>query len=107
MNPAKRRDLVRSIGGAPGEGSDRPWQDAVNCGVAAVEASCHPYSLVARTKRHSEGEPERAMESANAVGENARMFGNGTGDPRMGELQEERASGAEKEHGFACHVRGQ
>src|SRR5262245_43054826 len=35
------------------------------------------------------------------------MVGNGIGDPRMGQLQEERATGAEKKRGFAYHAPGQ
>jgi hypothetical protein len=44
------------------------------------------------------------MEPANGVDENARVFRNGIGDPRVGELQEQRATGPEKEYGFACHA---
>jgi hypothetical protein len=46
------------------------------------------------------------MEPANGVDENARVFRNGIGDPRVGELQEQRATGPEKEYGFACHAPG-
>jgi len=96
MNPLKRRNLVRSISGASGKAADRLWQVAVNRSMTVVEASCRPNRLIARTERHGEGEPERAVEPANAVDENARMLGNGMGDPRMGKLQEERATGPDE-----------
>ena len=61
-------------------------QDTVNCGMAAMEAPRRPNRLVACTERHSEGEIERAVETANTVDESARMFRDGLGDPRMGKL---------------------
>jgi hypothetical protein len=67
MDPAKSRDLIRSIGGTLGERANRLWQDPANCGMAAVETPSRSNRLIACTEDHCKGEVEGAMEPADAI----------------------------------------
>jgi hypothetical protein len=53
-----------------------------------MQASCRSHRLIERAEDHREHDLESAVETAEGVGKDLGMLGDGGGNPWMGELQQ-------------------
>jgi hypothetical protein len=68
--------------------------------MAPVKPSGDRKRLLGRPKDHCEHHIECPMEASDRVGKDRRLIGDGGGDPRMRQLQQQGAAGAEENSRF-------
>ena len=92
-----RGDVVGLISRAGGKGSGRFGQCAGDPGMTAIKVQGRCHGLLRCAEHHRKHHIESAVKPADRVGQYPRVPGDRGSDPRMGELEQQRAAGAEKD----------
>src|SRR5262249_44728556 len=95
-----RCKFIGLIDGPGAERSGRLRQRAADAPMTAVEASRRVDRLVEGSEHQRKDDVERAMKAPDRIVERMRMLGDRRRHPGMRELQQQRASSAEKYGGF-------
>ena len=65
--------------------------------MTKMEAASRADALIERSKHHRQHDLEGPMEASNWIRKGIRVLFDGSGDPRVSELQEQRAPGTQKD----------